>query len=103
MSLDVVVLDKDGRPEREVQIGVDLHSRLVAGALSLDLRTLGRISDYYEDVQFGIQELSALQAEIERLVAHCSGDSSLVEVLRAVHDLASFARERNQGLEAIAD
>jgi hypothetical protein len=103
MSLDIVVLGTDGRPERELQIGVNQHYRLMQAARELELPLLERISDYYGDAEYKDEELLSLEAEIEKLFAHCVGDDELLQILSDLQNLVSYAREDKRGIEAIAD
>jgi hypothetical protein len=99
----MVILDTDGRPERELQIGVNPHHRLMQATHELDLPLLERISDYYGDAEYKAEELAALEAEVKKLITHCAGDDELLQVLSDLQDLASFAIETQRGIEAIAD
>lgn len=103
MPLDIVVLGTDGRPEREMQMGVDPHHRLMQATRDLDLPLLERISDYYGDAEYRVEELVALEAEVERLIFRCAGDDELLEILTNLQGLALYARESQRGIEAIAD
>jgi hypothetical protein len=103
MSLDIVVLDTDGRPERELQIGVNPHHRLMQVARELQLPLLERISDYYEDAEYRVEELVALEAEVEKTIVRCAGDDELLQILSDLQNLTSYAREVQRRIEAIAD
>jgi hypothetical protein len=103
MSLDIVILGTDGRPERELPIGVNQHYRLMHVARELDLPLLERISDYYGDAEYKDEELLSLGAEIEKLFAHCVGDDELLQIISDLQNLVSCAREDKRGIEAIAD
>lgn len=102
MSLDITILDDDDTPIRSVGLGVDLHHKLIELARNLDFKHLARLGDYYEDVDFSIEELPDLIREFEQLHITIK-DSSDIESLPKVKDLLSEALEKKKRVSAIAD
>lgn len=101
MSLDLVVLDKDGFPERSVAIGVDLHHKLMSTAASLGLDRLDCFSDYYEDATVD-ENLPELEEQILKLCSQ-TPPSELLDFLNQLSDLIRHALANGLLLHCIAD
>jgi hypothetical protein len=103
MSFDVVLLGADGRPEKTVPIGVDVHARLMDLASRQKLSLLQRMSDYYEDAKYSVAELQSLADEVNRVGTATGDDVELSAVAKGLLDLIADAKARSRGLEALAD
>lgn len=101
MSVDFVVLDKDGFPERSVAIGVDLHQKFMSTAASLGLDRLDCFSDYYEDAMVD-DNLPELAEQILRLCSQ-TPPSELLDFLNQLSDLIRHAVANDLPLHCIAD
>lgn len=102
MSLDIAILGAEGRPERQISIGVDDHWDLieaVAGSPSL----FTRMQDYYEDAAFDYEELDSLASEAARLRQRVEPNKHLFRFLGDLQELIVAARAGRKGLSVIAD
>lgn len=102
MSLDLVILDADGRPNRETPIGMDVHRRLME-AETLNEPLLARLHDYWGDAVFERAELSALMAELEGVMNRVDSDAELSNLLRDMAQIAAAAAAGSRPLEALAE
>jgi hypothetical protein len=102
MSLDFMVLGKDGSPEKTVSIGVDLHHEFVTTAASRGLASFVVFKDYYEDVEVAVQHLPDLFEQILTLRSQ-TGSSALKSFLDDLRDLTAYAIDQQAPLCAIAD
>jgi hypothetical protein len=103
MSLDLVVLGTDGRPARRVCLGVEQHTRLMRHAEQLRLELLLKLTNYYEDAVYSIDELTELVEAATMLVSAPDVDSELVALMRELIDLVAFAQGQGKEIEALAD
>lgn len=67
MSLDFVVLGEDGKPEKTVSIGVDLHHELIATAIYHGFGRFHEFEDYYEDAEIDVEELQDIAEQVNSL------------------------------------
>lgn len=90
MSLDLALMNEDGRPVSQVRLAVAQHRRLIEASAELDLPLLQRMRDFYEDVEYSAQEMGPLAREVERLHVKYAGtrDSALADDMRALIDSA---------------
>ena len=103
LSLDLVVLGNDGRPERDVQIGVHQHARLMELVNARGASLFQRLHDYYEDALFEVSDLEALAEEGRSLAGLAGDDTELMQILEGVLTLVAFAKEKGKPIEALAD
>lgn len=68
MSLDIAILDKEGAPHTEISVSPDSHFQLMKQAEMLELSQLLRMRDYYEDVDYTVQETLLLRRKRKRLL-----------------------------------
>lgn len=101
MSLDFVILDKDGVPDRVVEIGADLHQELISAAGELGLARFEYFSDYYADVVVD-KDLSELWQQVQSLRSHTQSNE-LLEFLNRLTGLISYAKANGSVLYALAD
>lgn len=70
MALDFAILNKDGFPEKSVEIGGNLHHALISLANSEGTtKVIKRMGDYYEDSDFSLAEIPSLIEELELVKA----------------------------------
>jgi len=104
MSLDLVVLGSDGRPERTVSLDVNQHALLMDYASRLGAGgVMRRMEDYYEDTVFEHGELDLLEREAEAIDSSPEADPEIQSKMREVVALIGFARRKNKEIEALAD
>ncbi|MDH3403571.1 MAG: hypothetical protein OES32_13590 [Acidobacteriota bacterium] len=103
MALDIALIGAAGRPEDGIQIAVEPHHRLMSLSREADLPLLGRMEDYYDDVDFGATELEDLLRESCAAVCRSYEDEELLEILLGLQRLICAALRRNTGLAVIAD
>lgn len=102
MSLDFVILDQSGAPEKSISLGVDLHHEFVTAAAISGLECLRDFEDYYEDVEITIDRLTGVIEQIEALLAK-GGSVELRRFLVGLEDLTANALAQRKSLHAIAD
>lgn len=102
MALDITILNEEGYPTDTVSIGVDEHYMLMQSILNLQLLLLSRLEDYYEDVEFRMDEIEQFLSEVEQLLASCS-EERILKQLNLLKELGKRAQEKGTGIVAIAD
>ena len=102
MALDFVVLGSDGRPAKSVALNLDEHWALVTAARSKGARCLGRLDDYYQDIEFSSDRLGELTADAE-LLRKDEARTELRGFLDDLIELIAIARSANQSVHALAD
>ena len=103
MSLDIAILDDKGAPVHEVSISVDAHSHLMRQVDHLHLNQLLRMRDYYEDVDYTVQETLLLQQETETLARNCAGKPDFCGLVDTIQALIRHAVNDEKAVAAIAD
>ncbi len=103
MSLDIAILDKEGAPHKEVSVSPDGHFQLMKQAEMLELSQLLRMRDYYEDVDYTVQETLLLQQETETLARDCAGKPDFCGLVDTIQDLIRHAVNDEKAVVAIAD
>jgi hypothetical protein len=102
MSLDLVLIGENGRPECTVPVRVDIHDELITAASSLDLKKLMKLKDYYGDALYQIEELEDLNREILVLLQQSTSEELRI-ILYGFEQLIGLALARSSSIEAIAD
>jgi hypothetical protein len=67
MSYDITIMDEAGYPTVNVPLYDDEHWTLIQQAKQLDLPMWSRMSDYYEDADYSVEELTVFAAETAHL------------------------------------
>ena len=104
MAFDLAILDNQGKPSRQVSIGVAEHFQLLALAKDQQLPLIQRMSDYYADVEFSSCELKGFSHELQ-IVQGCmtsEGKPSPAWILD-VMKLVCEAMDLSIGIVGIAD
>ena len=102
MSLDVVLLNPSGSPERTASIGVDAHYRMfeqLRGSYPL----LHRMADYYEDAAYAPDEVPVLRDEVLVARQRATDDTEVQRFFDELLVLLALAREKSTGIDVIAD
>jgi hypothetical protein len=102
MPLEFAVLNDDGRPDRVVPLGVDLHQELMEAARVCGTTGFQVYAEYYEDSETSLEELSTLIDE-SRLLRRQVLSTELRQFLERLDELISYAIARGRTLYAIAD
>lgn len=102
VSLDIAVLAKDGTPDRTVSLDMKQHHYLMKSASREGLETVLLLSDYYNDVEFTVEQLPSLINDI-KILTDLKKPSQSLGVLSELKALAEFALRNRIGLSAIAD
>ena len=103
MSLDIVILDQEGAPCSEVSVSPDGHFQLMKQAEMLKLGQLLRMCDYYEDVDYTVQETLLLEQETETLARNCAGKPDFCKLVDTIQDLIRHAVNDEKAVVAIAN
>ena len=103
MSLDIAILNEEGTPYSEISVSPDNHLLLIKQAEMLKLDQLLRMSDYYEDVDYTVQETLLLQQEMETLAKDCAGKPDFCGLVDTMQDLIRYAVNDEKAVAAIAD
>lgn len=103
MSLDIAILDEQGVPAEGIAVTPESHFQLMKQAEILELRQLLRMCDYYQDVDYTVQETSLLQQETETLANHCVGRPDFCGLVDTIEDLVRHAVKDEKVVAAIAD
>jgi hypothetical protein len=103
MSLDIAILDEQGIPAEGVAVTSDSHFQLMQQAKALSLRQFSRMHDYYQDVDYTVQETLLLQQEAETLVRHCAGKQDFCRLVDTIQNLVRHAVNDEKAVAAIAD
>lgn len=103
MSLDVAILDAAGRPETEVRIDHQAHADLMEHASRLECMLLLRMEDYYQDVDYGVQELSRLAEELRRVEETIGDEDDLAALVGELIGVTRMALAADKGLAVISD
>ncbi|MFB3892160.1 MAG: hypothetical protein ACE15C_09075 [Phycisphaerae bacterium] len=102
MSLDIAILDAAGRIRESVSLGVDEHWGLVQLANKLDCPLWWRLSEYYEDAEFGGNEIPALLGEVVKLRSAVQ-EEPVAGRLEQLAQLLRLAAAERCGVSVIAD
>ncbi len=103
MSLDITILDSEGYPTEKVSVGVDDHHQLMQKAKEQSLLLLTRMSDYYQDAEYNLDEVLLLSKELKNLIEHYNNKSSYLLVAKQLLNLTQTAIDRSEGIVTIAD
>lgn len=103
MSLDLVTLGADGKPDRQVRISDPAHHGMIGKARALNLPLLMRLEDYYADAEIAPEELGAFVAEVDKLVAAAAGDAQVAPLAANMKRLALEAQKERKPILALAD
>ncbi len=103
MSLDIAILNEEGRPYNEISVSPDNHFLLIKQAEMLELGQFLRMRDYYEDVDYTVQETLLLQQETETLARDCAGKPGFCGLVDTIQDLVRHAVNDEKAVVAIAD
>jgi hypothetical protein len=103
MSLDIAILGADGTPKKQVSIGVDDHYELMKLVGNGDDRLLSRLSNYYADAEFNIEELGNLHDEVQLLLERSRQNIRMSSFLTVFMDLINQAKSEQKPLLAISD
>jgi hypothetical protein len=100
MSLDICILDEEGRPSRVVELGVEAHWVLIGRAVPEPMFPMvQRLRDYYCDASFQPSEVESLERELQSLRPTAESPSVVQDILA----LCAHARALDRGIEAVAD
>lgn len=102
MGLDIAILDDQGNPKTFVSLTVDEHWAIVQQAEQMALPLWTRMSDYYADVDYDVDEVSALAAETVRL-QRALGDPGIQARLDEIERMLNAAFSRHDAVSVIAD
>lgn len=102
MSLDFVVLGRNGAPEKTVALGVDLHHELVTAAAAHGLVRFKDFADYYADAEVAISGLPGLVEQI-RTLRWQTGSADLQCFLDNLNDLIAYAVAQQKTLYVLSD
>lgn len=102
MSLDITILDKAGGPKEGIPLTVDEHWAFASEAQRMHLELWSRMSDYYEDADYEVEEVGRLSQETEKLQKVFS-TGNLAEKLRRISELLQVAANERSAVSAIAD
>ena len=103
MALDFAILNKDGFPEKSVEIGVNLHHALISLANSDGAtKVIKRMGDYYEDSDFSLAEIPSLIEELE-LVKAKNASEEIKKKIEEMIELSKEAIRKKIGISVIAD
>ena len=103
MSLDIVILGRDGAPETQISIGTAQHECLMKIAKIHNLKTLFKLNNYFSDTSFGEHELAPLSNEIAVAATQLSRDQSTSSLLENFLNLIKLAQARKEALHVISD
>jgi len=103
MSLDIAILDEQGAPVDGIIVTPESHFQLMKQAEILELGQFLRMRDYYQDVDYTVQETSLLQQEAETLVRHCAGKPDFCRLVGTIQNLVRHAVNDEKAVAAIAD
>ncbi len=101
MSLDITILDSRGRQSESVAFSPDEHWQIFGQLEPSDYPLLSRLSDYYEDADWVVNELPLLRTELLRLKAFA--ETQHLSLIDGTLLLVQRAMERGCDLTAIAD
>lgn len=102
MSLDFVVLDQNGLPEKIVSLGVDLHYELITEASNYGLSGFQDFADYYEDAEIAVGDLPDLDEQVQKLSIQIDS-VDLRKFLSDLSELIAYAITNGKVLHVIAD
>ena len=104
MSLDIVILGRNGKPESQVRCELGVHDQLIkiVVAKKESFSLLERLKDYYSDTRYQTEELSGLLDEIKAAVPRTK-HQELIAFLMDFEGIVRKAIDQNSSLEAIAD
>ena len=103
MSLDITILDREDKPLRSVELGVDEHYSVMANVEKDRFPLLYRMKDYYEDAIFTPSEFPALREELKLLKHQYDGDPALLGILDKLTALVDEAGGYDYVIQALAD
>lgn len=104
MSYDLVMLDDSGKPSRCISLGVDAHYRLICLAKKKKLSLILRISDYYTDAIYQVNDINTLRRELELMIDDIElKDSDVRTFIIDMLSLADEAISQQKAIEGIAD
>lgn len=102
MSLDLAVLDQDGKPAQTVSLGVEAHCELMLISKKRSMRCLLRLSDYYSDSEFSGGDLEHLREEV-LVISQDKLTDELKGIVAEMLKLIDLAVQLGVPLFAIAD
>jgi hypothetical protein len=100
MALDFAILGEDGKPYKQVALGVNEHHKLIADAKESKAAPIfNRFVDYYADGEVKTEELDAFLGELSYLESINQGSP----FLKGLMDLVYEAQEKKVSIHVIAD
>lgn len=102
MSLDLVILGDDGRPQESVHLNANVHLELVGMATDFRFPKLSKMKDYYSDAEYALKEHENTLAEIQILLQQ-STTEELRFSLHSLEKLVLHAIEFRRTINVLAD
>lgn len=103
MSLDLLTLGNNGKPEQEVKLSMETHERLITLVQNKKLPIFSRLRDYYEDSEIEWEELPAFLIEVNELIGIDENEEGLDQLLIEIRELAEDAKNKRKSILALAD
>ena len=103
MSLDITILDEKENLIESIEIPYSsyIHIMEVIGKGQFPL--LKRLSDYYRDVEYKVEELESLHSEVKIIHAYFSDDKTTTNILPNILELIGKAKRLGSKLFVLAD
>lgn len=104
MSLDIAIFEQ---PEKNyidyVALNLDEHTKLIELSQTLNLDLLIKISDYYSDMEYSIENFTDLNKELDSLLEHRDLDKNIKEFCERFKRLITKATRLNKKISIVAD
>lgn len=104
MSYDISIMGPDGRPLKEVNIGVGEHHEIFNYAERYALTNMLHFSDYYIDGELPFNKAQDIMIEIETLVRmNLINSEQALKKVNEIYALLEVAKENECNVYGISD